>query len=164
MAYKANPEPAVQPHTQPPPRRLASLIGLAARQWRRAIDLRLQPFELTEATWLPLLRLSRAGEPMRQKDLAASLSLDSSSVVRLLKNLETAGLIERGQDEADARAKAIVITPQGADLVRRVEQVSEALEHDLLAEMDAADVTATRRVVTALCAQLERLNEAGSAP
>src|SRR5438045_3023887 len=32
-----------------------SLLSRAARQWRRAADLRLQPFELTEAPWLPPL-------------------------------------------------------------------------------------------------------------
>ncbi len=145
------------------PKRLASLIGLAGRQWRRAIDLRLQPFALTEATWMPLLHLSRAAVPMRQKDLAAALSLDSSSVVRLLKNLETAGLVERGQDRDDARAKAIVITAAGAALVRRVEQVSEGLEHELLASMAPDDIAATRRVMTELCAMLDRLHEAETA-
>ena len=72
-----------------------SLVARAARQWRRAADLRLQPFALTEATWLPLVHIARAPQSPRQKDLAASMSLDGSSVVRLLDNLEAAGLIQR---------------------------------------------------------------------
>jgi MarR family transcriptional regulator for hemolysin len=56
----------------------ASLIARAGRQWRRAVDRRLQPFGLTEATWLPLIHLARAPVPMRQKDLAASLVLDGA--------------------------------------------------------------------------------------
>ena len=64
-----------------------ALVSQTARRWRRAVDRRLHPFGLTEATWLPLLRVARAPAPMRQKDLAASLSLDSSSVVRLLDAL-----------------------------------------------------------------------------
>src|SRR4051794_6886695 len=97
-----------EPHV--PQKRFGSLIGLAARQWRRAVDLRLQKYGLTEATWTPLLRLAQASEPMRQKDLAAALSLDSSSVVRILNGLEDAGLIERREDPEDRRAKAIAIT------------------------------------------------------
>ena len=58
----------------------ASLVARAARQWRRTVDRRLQPFGLTEATWLPLIYLARAPVPMRQKDLAAALALDGSSV------------------------------------------------------------------------------------
>ena len=75
------------------------LLSQIARQWRRAVDLRVQPYGLTEATWLPLLRLSRAPEPMRQKDLAASLGLDNSSVVRLLDHLQAGGLVERREGE-----------------------------------------------------------------
>ena len=75
------------------PRReaFASLISLLGRQWRRAVDRRLQPLGLTEATWLPLIHLSRAPSPPRQKDLAATLVLDGSSVVRLLDALAGAG-------------------------------------------------------------------------
>src|ERR1700744_1078726 len=87
-----------------------SLIARAGRQWRRAVDRRLQPFGLTEATWLPLIHLARAPAPMRQKDLAASLVLDGSSVVRLLDALETAGLIERREGNGDRRAKIITVT------------------------------------------------------
>src|ERR1700684_803342 len=76
----------------------ASLIARVARQWRREVDRRLQPFGLTEATWLPLVHLARTPAPMRQKDLAASLVLDGSTVVRLLDALEASGLIERREE------------------------------------------------------------------
>src|SRR5258708_4762906 len=65
----------------------------------------LAPFGLTEATWLPLVRVARAPAPMRQKHLAASLVLDGSTVVRLLDALEASGLIERREESADRRAK-----------------------------------------------------------
>ncbi len=78
--------------------RLAPLVAHVAREWRRAVDGRLQPFGLTEATWLPLLRIARSETPMRQNELAASLSLDCSSVVRLIDALENSGFIERCED------------------------------------------------------------------
>src|SRR5271169_3308819 len=90
--------------------KFAPLVARAARQWRRAVDRRLQPFGLTEATWLPLIYLARAPVPMRQKDLAAALTLDGSSVVRLLDALETSGLIERREGDPDRRAKTIALT------------------------------------------------------
>ena len=42
----------------PPQGRLSTKIGVVARQWRRAVDQRLQPFDLTQATWLPLVQLA----------------------------------------------------------------------------------------------------------
>src|ERR1700761_3383653 len=101
-----------------------SLIARAGRQWRRAVDRRLQPFGLTEATWLPLIHLARASAPMRQKDLAAALGLEGSSVVRLLDALETSGHIERREEGADRRAKVISVTARGWSIIEQVEAVS----------------------------------------
>ena len=151
-----------RPGTSAPSKRLGSLIGLAQRQWRRAVDLRLQKFELTEATWLPLLRLAQSSTPMRQKDLAAALSLDSSSVVRILNGLEEAGLIARSEDAEDRRAKAITISPAGRALVRKVEAVSEEVQREVLAGLKQGDVAIAREVLEAICRALIRLNESHS--
>lgn len=137
--------------------RLGRLIGVTARQWRRVIDLRLQPFELTEATWAPLVRLARAPAPMRQKDIAAALQLDNSSVVRILRNLEAAGLVERGEDEQDGRAKAIFLTARGEALVRQVARVSEDLERELLTGMDDGEIAAARRLLARISGRLVEL-------
>lgn len=145
----------------PNKKRLGSLIGLAARQWRRAVDLRLQQFDLTEATWVPLMQLARSNEPMRQRDLAAAVSLDSSSLVRVLNNLEAAGLIERGANEEDRRAKAIVITAAGRALVARLERISEDLERELLAGLPSSEVAAARNLLDHVCEKLVRLNDKG---
>ncbi len=141
--------------------RFASLVGLTARLWRRVVDTRLQEYDLTEAMWLPLLHLARAKEPMRQKDIAAALSLDSSSVVRVLGNLEAAGLIEREEDEGDRRAKAIVITDAGRALGNRVEALSRDLEREILEGLTKPDVEAARRVLEQVCTMLTQLNDKG---
>lgn len=145
--------------TDPPQQqRLSTKIGVVARQWRRAVDQRLQPFDLTQATWLPLVQLARAPGPMRQKELAAALSLDNSAVVRVLQNLEASGFIERLEDADDRRAKALAITAQGRQLVRRVHTVSAELERELLDGMAPADVDAAHRVLERLGGLLLDLN------
>jgi MarR family transcriptional regulator for hemolysin len=123
-----------------------SLVSQTARLWRRAADQRLQPFGLTEATWLPLLRIARSATPMRQKELAASLSLDNSSVVRLIDNLEAAGLVERQEGE-DRRAKAIVLTEEGRRTVAEVERVASGIREEALAGLPRDDVETTWRVL-----------------
>lgn len=140
-------------------RRLGTLVGLIARQWRKAVDARLQAFGLTEATWLPLLRLAQAGKPMRQKDLAAVLMLDTSSVVRILGNLDAAGLIEQRPDEEDRRAKAIIITEAGRALVRQVENVSQDIENEVVAGIADVDLATSRRVLEKICRRLLAANE-----
>lgn len=145
-------------------RRLGTLVGLISRQWRKAVDARLQAFGLTEATWLPLLRLAQAGKPMRQKDLAAVLMLDTSSVVRILGNLDAAGLIEQRPDEEDRRAKAIIITEAGRALVRQVENVSQDIENEVVAGIADIDLATSRRVLETICRRLLAANESDGKP
>ncbi|HEY6982352.1 MarR family winged helix-turn-helix transcriptional regulator [Reyranella sp.] len=133
-----------------------ALLALASRQWRRAADQRLQPFKLTEATWLPLVHIARAATPPRQKDLAASLSLDSSSVVRLLDNLEAAGLIRRREEASDRRAKAIFLTARGRAIADKVEVAARQVRHDALGGLSDRDIEAAYRVLTHVCGALER--------
>jgi MarR family transcriptional regulator, transcriptional regulator for hemolysin len=134
--------------------RFPSLIAQTGRQWRRAVDVRLQPFGLTEATWLPLLHLARAPAPMRQKDLAASLALDSSSVVRLLDALQSAGLIERREEAADRRAKAIGLTALGRSTVERVEAVSGQIRYTALAGLADDEIATATRILEQICQSL----------
>lgn len=138
-------------------------VAHAARLLRRAVDQRMRPFGLTEATWLPLLRLARAAAPMRQKDLAASLSLDGSSVVRLLDSLQAAGLIERREEDSDRRAKAIVLTALGRETVAKVESVAQQVRDQALAGLADADVATASLVLDHVCRALSPPAEEGAA-
>ena len=135
------------------------MLSRAARQWRRAADLRLRPFDLTEATWLPLVHIARAPQAPRQKDLAASMSLDGSSVVRLLDNLEAAGLIKRKEGQ-DRRAKIILLTPRGRAIADKVETVARRIRGDALAGLSDRDIATTVRVLQHVCRALDITTEA----
>jgi MarR family transcriptional regulator for hemolysin len=137
----------------------ASLIARVARQWRREVDRRLQPFGLTEATWLPLIHLARAPAPMRQKDLAASLVLDGSTVVRLLDALETSGLIERREEAADRRAKTMTVTERGMSIIDQVEVASREVRNAALLGLSDADIESATRVLELVQANLETAQE-----
>jgi len=136
-------------------RSIGSLIGQAGRQWRRSVNRRLDPFGLTEATWLPLLHLARARSPMRQKDLARSLSVDSSSVVRILDSLEEAGLVERKEEETDRRAKILHLTRRGKETVRKVEAVARDVRNEALAGISEEDLATAFRVLRQISAKLD---------
>ena len=140
-----------------------SSVAQAARSMRRAVDRRLQPYGLTEATWLPLVRLSRAAVPMRQKDLAASLALDSSSVVRLIDALQAAGLVERKEEDQDRRAKVIVLTARGQATVEQVERVAKEVRDNVMRDIPDEELQRAARLLTQLCAALEA-DAGGGAP
>jgi MarR family transcriptional regulator, transcriptional regulator for hemolysin len=134
----------------------APLVARAARQWRRAVDRRLQPFGLTEATWLPLIYLARASVPMRQKNLAAALTLDSSSVVRLLDALEASELVERRGEDGDRRAWIIVPTRRGLSIVEQVEAVSREVRNATLTGLSVDELEVSTRVLEQVCLNLAK--------
>ena len=130
-------------------------LGYTARQWRLAVDERLQPFGLTEASWLPLLHLARGRMPMRQKDLAESVGIESSTLVRLIDALDEAGLIERRTD-CDRRAKILCLTPRGRAQVEKVEEAAAAIRQQILASISDEELTMTLSVIDRICAALTR--------
>lgn len=136
-----------------------ALIARNARQWRRVVDLRLQPFGLTQATWLPLLHLWRATAPMRQTDLARSLALDTSSVVRLVDTLEKEGLVERRPMAGDRRARALHLTAAGEATVGQVEAVAQQVRDQVLEDVDARDLAVTYRVLGDVQRALDALEQ-----
>jgi len=107
-------------------------LARIARRWRREIDEGLKPYGLTEATWMPLLHLSHMGKQARQKDLAKSLDIEGSSLVRLLDSLEAAGLVERFDHETDRRSKVVRLTERGLDVLDGVNGVASAIRRRLL--------------------------------
>ncbi len=132
-----------------------NVLGQASRQWRRALDLRLRPFGLTDATWLPLIQLSRASAPMRQKDLAEALFLDSSSVVRLLDALQANGFIERREHPEDRRVKTIILTQAAQDVLTKVNQVASEVRYQVLSGLSDEELEVASRVMRNISAALD---------
>lgn len=57
---------------------------------------------------------------MRMVDLRADVLLTQPGISRLVARLEARGLVERDDDPDDARAARIRLTPEGAEVQRRV--------------------------------------------
>lgn len=136
----------------------AGLLGVVYRQWRRVLDIRLQTYGLTDATWRPLIILARADEPLQQKTLAAQLFLDKSSMVRILRQLRSKALIDWVPDQGDRRAKAISLTPEGQRIARQILHVALDLEQEILAGMSAEETQITRKVLSALALKVLAIN------
>ncbi len=124
-----------------PRHRFGFRLVVLARRWRQAIDAELHAAGLTDAAWRPLIHLHRQGG-MRQKDLAAALGVDGSSVVRLVGLLEDRGLLERRDDPADGRVKCLYLTDAGLALVDEMHTMIWAAEDALLDGFSDDELTA----------------------
>ena len=129
-------------------------LAFAARQWRAVMNERLLPFGLTEATWLPMLYISRE-KPMRQKDLAEVLGVESSSLVRVIDALVAAGLVVRKVEE-DRRARVIALTPEGCELIAKVESISLEVSDQTLESISDEALASASEVIDQISASLAR--------
>jgi MarR family transcriptional regulator for hemolysin len=120
--------------------RLGTTIGQIARRWRARLDARIAPFGLTEARWLALLHLSRGGDGLTQKQLAARLSIEGPTLVRTLDWLEREGLVERREAPHDRRAKTLHLTLKARPLTQRIEAAATGIRAEIMAGIPAAEL------------------------
>jgi MarR family transcriptional regulator for hemolysin len=137
-----------------------ALVGQVARRWRALVDVRLKEYGLTEATWRPLLHLSKFEEAPRQTDLAESLSIEGPSLVRLLDTLERDGYILRCAD-SDRRTKTIRLTPRGETLQHKIAAVVAETRDQILAGVADRRLAAATEVLEDVQRSIQALGEAG---
>ena len=75
----------------------------------------LEPMGLTHPQYLVMLALW-GEEPLSVTDLSRRLELDPATLSRLLRRLESAGLVRRDRNPADERSLAVALTEAGRDL------------------------------------------------
>jgi DNA-binding MarR family transcriptional regulator len=82
-----------------------------------------------------LILLSEAGEP-RISELAVLLSLDESTVTRLVDKLEAMGLAERRRSTTDRRSTSVAITDSGLEIVVCAREHQRAFMAEVLGALD----------------------------
>jgi MarR family transcriptional regulator, transcriptional regulator for hemolysin len=126
--------------------RLTTTLLLAGRQWRRLAQEVLAAEDISEARAAALLWVRRLGGGVRQVTLAHYVGIEVQSIVRLLDNLSSLGLLERRDDPGDRRANAIWLTAEGERLADRIESALTELRIAVLGHLSDDDVAATLRV------------------
>jgi DNA-binding MarR family transcriptional regulator len=107
-----------------------------------------------------LMLLAEAGEPCIG-ELASALSLDESTVTRLVDKLEADGLAERRRSATDRRSTTVVMTPAGRKIVDCAREHQRVLMADVLRTLDTREraeyVRLTAKAAEALRAQTEEV-------
>src|SRR5260370_11266851 len=92
--------------------------------------------------------------PVNVKALARALGLDASTVTRQIAALECGGYVERRADPADGRSSAIVLTPEGRQSMRAVEQERRRRIHALVSDWGETEQSDLGLALTRLNAPL----------
>jgi DNA-binding MarR family transcriptional regulator len=85
-----------------------------------------------------LFKLQRLG-PLRVKELAVQLRLDSTTVTRHVDDLVRRGLVARAADDTDGRATLVRLTPRAVGLLEEAEVERRGKLRDGLQDWSPAD-------------------------
>lgn len=96
-----------------------------------------------------LLNVVGARDGVIQQQLSADMGIDPSAMVKLINELEEAGLAERRRRPGDRRAWEVAITPKGRRTLERARSLAAAVEDEVLGGLSAGD----RRQLIALLRQ-----------
>ncbi|XOZ32593.1 MarR family transcriptional regulator [Halomonadaceae bacterium KBTZ08] len=130
-------------------------VARIARRWRKLLDERLKDLGVTQARWSTMVALHRGGEGVTQRELAELMSIENPTLVRLLDNLETQGLIQRRPCEQDRRARRLHLTELGESFIQRLDERAEGLREQLLNGVSDEELATCQDVFERILANAE---------
>jgi DNA-binding MarR family transcriptional regulator len=111
-----------------------------------------------------ILSAAAQGAVGSQLALAQHLGVDRTVMTYLLDDLEAARLIERRPDPADRRARRVVATRRGTELLASLNDRLRAAEADLLAPLDPEASETFRAQVRLLATRADALDPPPDTP
>jgi DNA-binding MarR family transcriptional regulator len=117
-------------------------IGFLLRQAHQraasAFAAALEPLGISGRHFAVLVHLGRSG-PLSQRELVELISGDKASMVRIVDDLESAGLATRGPTPGDRRTHSVEITEHGRATLTEAQRTAQRVATDLLAHLEPAD-------------------------
>lgn len=117
-------------------------VGYLMRQvvtsMARGIDQRLESIGLTNAQWVPLLKL-QLGAAATAAELARECQIDAGAMTRMLDRLEAKQLVRRVRSTDDRRVVNVELTAEGVAAARRIPGVLCEVQNAHLAGFTAAE-------------------------
>lgn len=129
------------------PAHLGYLLSFVARLVRDRTRDALAPLGL-DTSHIGVLNVLESGGMLSQRELGRSLGIDRTTVVRLIDELQSIGLVAREPSE-DRRINALRLTPAGEDIAARMEALVTATERDVFSALSTAQVSALRSALAA---------------
>ena len=136
-------------------RRITSLMG-------QALERRFEPCGLTNAQWLPLLKIYW-GDASTVAELARGCELDAGSMTRLLDRLESKQLLRRVRSSDDRRVVNLELTDAGREVGSAIPDVLCRVQNEHLVGFSKGEwetlVGFLRRILDTAQARAESSNK-----
>ncbi|HZQ01888.1 MAG TPA: MarR family winged helix-turn-helix transcriptional regulator [Reyranella sp.] len=135
---------------------LPYLLNRAGSRIATSFGEEVRPLGATLQIWRVLAAL-RERDGRRMGDLSETISIEVSTLTRLVDNMERKGLVERRRDRADARAIALYVTAAGRRLTQRIVPIAERYETVALAGFSPREAEVLKKALRRLYANMDGL-------
>jgi len=115
-------------------------LTFVARRWRNFMNEELRAVGQSQARWGILYWITVFGDTVNQTELADRIGVEQPTLGRVLRDLESEGLITRAPGHGDRRAKVIRLTKAAAPLMREINRIQAGARERLLRGIPARDL------------------------
>ena len=134
-----------------------SAVMALGRRWRNRLNEELAAIGQTQARWESLFWIEIANGQATQRELAQRVGIEGPTFARMLDRLEKERLVVRRPSKWDWRTKTIALRKGAAPRLKEISDLSDRLRARLLADIDAAELTACITVIRRILAKLQAL-------
>lgn len=142
---------------------ISKLIFSVTKQMRRVFEQHARIQDMTLPQWRALGQLVQSNG-LSQAALATLIETDPMTTSKILRLLETRGLIERLPDPSDSRAKIVRATPPVTAMVEAMKAVAGELHETMLDGISESDrevlVRSLNKIFDNLAGQSDRQKDA----
>ncbi|MEB4613544.1 MarR family winged helix-turn-helix transcriptional regulator [Leucobacter sp. M11] len=125
-------------HALPDPADLGWALGRAVQRYQDLAARKLGALP-SGIRGFRVLSTVAAGSGCSQLEIATHLGIDRTQMTYLVDDLATAGLLERQPHPTDRRARTLVLTATGEELLGHLERAMAEVEGYLMAELSAGE-------------------------
>lgn len=112
----------------------------------------LTQYELTPTNWSMLGVILETRDGVRQVDIAKALHVKAPLITAMAKTLEDRNIVQIVQNQFDARAKLLAITPSGRKFMKQVEADLNKSLAQLFTGLTENDLITYHKVLTTIVA------------
>jgi len=148
--------------TKPDTEKIGLLLSDTARVWRTKLDQRLRPLGLSQGKWTTLVHLARGADKLTQKEIAARIGIEESTLAGILDRLQQDGWVKRKSAPHDRRCKTVHLQRRSAAVLDQIFGTAQELRHELLADIPQRQLETCVRVLSRIRERAEELAPAAS--
>ncbi len=138
-----------------------SVQSQAYRLLREHVYAVLAKYDLTPTYWSMLGIIMEARDGVRQVEIANAMRVKAPLITAMSKQMQDRGIIQSVQNQFDARAKLLAITPSGRKYIKMIDiELNDALKK-LLVGLNENDLTTYHKVLTTIISNNAKLEKQG---